>query len=78
MGYKRLKTTLCNRDVFFVFNMNVTHKTHYFKTLLNRQFVLKMATVFTKTRHQWNTPFLDGFVYDAMHVGNDVTLHCLQ
>jgi len=44
--------------------MNATHSAHLTQLIL--QFVLKMATVFTSTRLQSNTPFHYGFANDAV------------
>jgi len=39
---------------------------HRFDSQLGGQFVLKVATVFTNTRPQSNTPLLDGIVNDSL------------
>jgi len=42
------------------------HSQHRFDSQLGGQFVLKVATIFTNTRPQSNTPLLDGIVNDSL------------
>ena len=46
--------------------MHVTRNTRNYDPQFGLQFVLRMVTVFTNTRPQSNTPFLDGFVNDVL------------
>jgi len=62
MRYRCLK----NDTVVLTFFEYGCHSQHWFDSQLGVQFVLKVATVFTNTRPQSNTPLFDGIVNDSL------------